>query len=107
MKTYKAYIKERSEGCDYTIGCARTVLTIQAESIAEAKEKFSEQVRENYSHRERRLKSAELFEVGESISVDMDELYKRIDDAAYNEQQQEKEKAEREEYERLKAKFGG
>lgn len=107
MKMYKVYIKERSEGCDYTIGCARTILTIQAESMSEAKEKFAEEVKENHSHREGRLKSAEIFEVAESVSIDMEEVYKRIDDDEYNERQTQAEAKERAEYERLKSKFGG
>lgn len=37
---YKAYLKQQGEGCDYTIGCAQTVIEIEAQNIDEAKQKL-------------------------------------------------------------------
>lgn len=106
MSIYKAYIKQKSDGCDYTIGCARTVINIDATSLDEAKNKLFERIKEDYSYQENRLKSVELFEISNIVSLDMNEIYKRIDDEEYNKQQQALEEKERADYERLKAKFG-
>jgi len=102
---YKAYLRQSGEGCDYTIGCAQTVINIDAQSIDDAKQKLYHVIEENYTG-ERELELCELYEINEVITCDLHELYKRIDDAEYAIEQQRKEDLERKEFERLKAKFG-
>lgn len=103
---YKAYIKQRAEGCDYTIGCAQTVLDIEADSMDEAKQVLSERIKENYSHRENVLETAELYEVCQTFSVDLTSLYRDMELERQKESLREKEEADRREFERLKNKFG-
>lgn len=45
---YYAYLKQNGEGCDYTIGCAQTIITIEASSDSDACEKLSEKIEEEY-----------------------------------------------------------
>lgn len=45
---YYAYLKQNGEGCDYTIGCAQTIITIEASSDSDACEKLSEKIEEGY-----------------------------------------------------------
>lgn len=102
---YKAYLRQSGEGCDYTIGCAQTVIEIEAQSIDEAKQKLYQKIEEIYTG-EWELELCELYEINEVVICDLKEWYKRIDDAEYAIEQQRKEDLERKEYERLKAKFG-
>lgn len=102
---YKAYLKQCGEGCDYTIGCAQTVIEIEAQNINEAKQKLYQEIEENYTG-ERELELCELYEINEVVVCNLKELYKRIDDAEYTLEQQRKEDLDRKEFERLKAKFG-
>lgn len=106
MRQYKAYIHQEGEGCDYTIGCAQTVIDIHANSIEKAKQMLSQEIRDNYSHEERRLKAAELYEIEQIISIDLADIYTQIDNEEYEKEQKIKEEQERKEFERLKSKFG-
>lgn len=102
---YKAYLKQRGEGCDYTIGCAQTIIEIEAQSIDEAKQKLYQKIKENYSG-EQKLELCELYEINTVVVCDLKEWYKRINNAEYVIQQKRKDDLERKEFERLKAKFG-
>ena len=102
---YKAYLIQSGEDCDYTIGCAQTVIDIEAQSIDEAKQKLYQEIEESYTG-EQDLELCELYEINEVVICDLKEWYKRIDDAEYAIEQQRKEDLERKEFERLKAKFG-
>ena len=103
---YKAFIRQAGEGCDYTIACGKTVIDLEANSIPEAMVKLYQAVKEDYSNDERRLESAEIFEVNRIENIDMKEIYRQIDDAERLGQAKEEEETERKEFERLKAKFG-
>jgi hypothetical protein len=41
---YKAYLKQNGEGCDYTIGCGQTVISIDAQNVLEAKQKLYQKI---------------------------------------------------------------
>jgi hypothetical protein len=104
MKKYKAYLKQSGEGCDYTIGCAQTVVGFLAENMESAHLRLKEIIMDEYTG-ERQLDSANIYEVTEEVSVNLETLY-----AEYNEMQRAaaqgyKLQKEREEYERLKNKF--
>jgi hypothetical protein len=103
---YKAYLKQDGEGCDYTIGCGQTIYDIEASSLVEATERFFEIIKQEYSGEERRLDSAEIYEVATIVEVDVKGIYKRIDDAEAKELAKRKEEAEKKEFERLQVKFG-
>lgn len=72
---YYAYLKQVGEGCDYTIGCAQTLITIEAENDSEAKEKLSNEIMENY-HDETELSKVLLFK--EPIDFDLKSIYSEL-----------------------------
>lgn len=45
---YYAYLKQKGEGCDYTIGCAQTIRTFEANDDDDAKLKLSDIIRRLY-----------------------------------------------------------
>lgn len=45
---YYAYLKQKGEGCDYTIGCGNTLIDIEAKNDDEARAKLSEIIKEEY-----------------------------------------------------------
>jgi len=100
---YKAYLKQYGEGCDYTIGCAQTVINIEAQSLDDAKEKLYQEIKGYVGELE--LELCELYEINNVVVCDLKEWYKRIYDAGYAIEQQRKEYLEHKEFERLKAKF--
>lgn len=102
---YKAYLKQRGDGCDYTIGCAQTVIDIEATNMDEAKQKLTIKILEEYSYDESMLDSAELYECNEVFAMPIDEIYAKKEQLEQQEQQRRQEEAERREYERLKHKF--
>ena len=105
MKTFKAYLKQQGEGCDYTIGCGQTVLTILADDMGSAKFKLFDIISENYSS-ERELSTAELYEVSDILEINLENYYNLIKDKHYNSIKQEEERLEIEELKRLRAKYG-
>jgi hypothetical protein len=103
--TYKAYLKQYAEGCDYTIGCAQTVIEIEAKNINEAKQKLFEEIQENYTW-DKKLEFCELYEIKKTVICNLKEWYNQIYEAANIIENKRKEDLERKEYERLKLKFG-
>jgi hypothetical protein len=104
MKTYIAYLVQDCEGCDYTIGCAQTVIRLDATELRKAVEELTKEIKMNYTG-DRQLSSAELYEVGQVIDIDLDSLYKEIELADQEQEISDREEQERKEYERLKTKF--
>lgn len=102
---YKAYLKQAGEGCDYTIGCAQTVINIEATSMEEAKQKLTAKIIEEYSYDEGMLDSAELYECSEVFAMPIDDIYAKKEQLKQQEEQRKQEESERREYERLKHKF--
>lgn len=100
---YYAYLKQKGEGCDYTIGCAQTLIQIEANSDEEAREKLAEEISENY-HGETELSKVLLFK--DPISFNLKEVY----DARNSKKEESKNKMQHlkdiEDFERLKKKLG-
>jgi hypothetical protein len=105
MKTYKAYLNQ-GQGCDYTIGCGLRVIDIIANSMDEAKQKLAQTIAEDYSYDEGRLEKAELFEVEQVFVMDVKAIYQKVTDDRNAKKQREKDEKEKQEFERLKSKFG-
>jgi len=101
---YKAYLKQIGEGCDYTIGCAQTIINIQAGDIDEAMRKLYHKVKENYTG-ELTLESCVLYEINDIVICNLEKWYEQIDAAEIEAEERRAEELERKEYERLKAKF--
>ncbi len=102
---YKAYLKQDG-GCDYTIGCGREVIDIDADSIKDAKEKLATIVFEDYNHSETKLDEIELFEVNETWIIDVNEIYTKIKQQKELNRIRTQEEFDRAELMRLKRKFG-
>jgi len=96
---YKAYLKQNGEGCDYTIGCAQTVISIDAQNILEAKQKLYQKIKEEYSCE---IDFCEIYEINQIVLCDLGEIFTENLEL----ENQRVEEHERKEFERLKAKFG-
>jgi len=46
---YLAYIRQASQGCNYSIGCARNIIDIKAKNTEAANKKLSKIIIENYT----------------------------------------------------------
>lgn len=104
---YKAFISQGDgAGCDCTIACAETVFDLEADSMDNAILKLYEAIKEGYSHPERRLEKAEVYEVNYTFSLHMPEVYKRIDAEAQQEADAQKLAKDKETFEKLKKQFG-
>lgn len=101
---YKAYLKQAGEGCDYTIGCAQTVIDIEATNMDEAKQKLAKKL-PDYGVSERPIETAEIYEVNLVFAFDTNALYDKIENKEKLETQRQQDETERMEFERLKHKF--
>lgn len=101
---YKAYIKQNAEGCDYTIGCGETVITIDATDIDDATEQLCDIIEENYTG-ERELESCEIYEINNVINYNLKDCYSKISNKHNEDKQKRIDELERIEFERLKEKF--
>lgn len=104
---YKAFINQGDgTGCDYTIACAQAVIDIEADSMDNAILKLYEIIKEDYSGDERRLEEAEIYEINETFSFQMPEVYKKIDAEEQEKADAEKLAKDKETFEKLKKQFG-
>jgi predicted RNase H-like HicB family nuclease len=102
---YKAYIKQCGEGCDYTIACGETVIDVAGNTPEEAITNLIPMIEEEYTE-ERRLKSIQLFEISQVISVNVNEIYRNI---SLKEKEKEAEAKKAKDYQnflKLKQQFG-
>lgn len=102
---YKAYLKQGG-GCDYTIGCGRTVINIEADSFELAKTKLNLIIMDEYSDGIMAIDSAELFEVSSVYTAPVADLIKTSKQLRESLDQEDEEKRQRAQYEELKKKFG-
>lgn len=100
---YYAYLKQKGEGCDYTIGCGNILVKIEASSDKEAVEKLSKNIKENYFD-EQELSSVKLFK--EEIPFDLKKVYSEMKDEKERLKKKLQNIKDREEFERLKKKLG-
>lgn len=100
---YYAHLVQKGEGCDYTIGCANTLIEIDAISDEEAIKKLSEEIKESFTY-DRELSSVKLFK--EEIPFDLESVYSEFNSYKDSENKRLRHLKDREEYERLKSKFG-
>ena len=105
MIKFKAYLQQDG-GCDYTIGCGKLVIDIEANSLEDAKIKLFSIIFNEYNHDENRLANVELFELASTTVVDIKNLYKKLDEDKKEQVENLILMREKEEFERLKKKFG-
>jgi len=115
---YYVYVIQAAEGCDYTIACGETLVSLEADTLDDALQEakqtmvmgyngpFGEEPG-RYSHPEYRLCRAVLIEASGILEIDIDAWYRELDDRNAEILRREQERAERAAYERLKAKYEG
>ena len=110
---------EGENGCDYSIGCGMRWVELKATGgYAEAQKELRDLVIGNpsgeyncgfdgeFANRERRLTRATLINFTTLVSVPLERWYAEMEDGKRRREKDEQDASEREEYERLKAKFG-
>ncbi len=100
---YYAYLKQKGEGCDYTIGCGNTLVTVDADNDEDARTKLGELIEEEYTG-ERELESVQLFK--DKISFNLDKVYDSHRSKKDSEAKRLQHLKDMEEFERLKRKLG-
>lgn len=115
-KQFIAYVEQAAEGCDYTIGCGRTLWRLEATSKAEAVEELREEVLGEWRQEigdfqgghwfESTLAELRLFEIVDEKAIPLDKWYTEARELISNAAKQSKEKEEKEQWERLKRKYG-
>ena len=100
---YLAYLKQKGEGCDYTIGCAQTMITIKANSFDDAIIELKRVIDEEY-HDDLELNDALLFECP-PYRIDLEDIYDNRNSRLKSEKEQKEHERELSEYRRLQQKF--
>lgn len=99
---YYAYLKQKGEGCDYTIGCAQTIRTFEANDDDDAKLKLSDIILEDYTG-ETELSKVLLFK--DPISFDIKEVYDEYRKKKTESESKRQHIKDMEEFERLRKKL--
>jgi len=93
----------QSGGCDYTIGCGHKTELFEAINKEDAVQKAKELCAQYTG--ESRLSGMTIYEVLWSDNIDVDAVYFELNENKKKEAALKKEESERQEYERLKAKY--
>lgn len=108
MAQFFLYMKQKGEGCDYTIGCGETIQEIDGETHKQALKNVYEFFEEEQQYidpeSDSSLEECYLFELKKTI--DLDELQEKFTEEQEKEEEDNQEECERKEYERLKKKYG-
>ena len=100
------------EGCDYTIGCNRTSMVFEADSIENAPQALMELVGKEYNgftglHEIYGMYDITIYEIGKTpIKLNMKECLCHEKEAWVKRRNEQMEREQREMYERLKKKYG-
>jgi len=102
---YKAYLEQNCDGCDYTIGCGRVIIDIEADNIDDATKKLKEIILKDYRG-DNSLQYVEIYEVNKTVVLPIFDYY--IENAKIEEEKKKlyTEELEKIQYQRLKAKYG-
>ena len=102
---YKAYLSQKQEGCDYTIGCGNKIINIEAKNLEQANQKLITEIIENYNNDEIKIDLAVIYEVNTIYEVPIIKIQQEIEKLKVQEKKREKEETEWELYQKLKRKF--
>lgn len=107
---YIAILTGKGEGCDYTIGCNRTTIEVNGETLEDVEHNLVQHINKEYSGfsglREQYSDfDILLVEVAQSKVIDMQAYVAQEELEGQQEKQREADEQERAEYERLKARF--
>jgi hypothetical protein len=100
---YFAYLKQKGEGCDYTIGCAQTIRKFDANSDSDAVKKLTEIIQEEYTG-EQKLEKVLLFK--DPINFDLKSVYDELDSKKKDKESKMQHLKDMEDFERLRKKLG-
>lgn len=110
---YYAWLSNGSGGCDYTVGCGERLEELKAGTMEEARVALEVIIKDHGGDHvfdpddERSLAMIRILEVSTVAEIDMQQRWEAIRETKEAEKRAEREKHERAELERLKAKFGG
>ena len=115
-KKFLIIISGKAEGCDYTIGCNTRVEEIEANSLEEAWEKYSEKAEMDFNflkedggdygyYIELGIKVIRIIEIIKERKIDVLSLQSELDQYYKEESDKENEVDEKKQYERLKKKY--
>lgn len=91
-------------GCDYTIGCGNLLVKLEADTIESAKKELIDTIKESYTG-DYALEEV-TFISGETIPFDVSSVYEELESEKEEQKRVNDEQHEREEFERLKKKYG-
>ncbi|MBU9200045.1 hypothetical protein KTD31_01335 [Burkholderia multivorans] len=104
---YIAHLKQCGEGCDYAIACGETLVRLKASTWQDVPDEVRQLLERSYGpHSDHRLERCTVYEVVESLEVQVDACYAEIEEGARQAAQAHKTAQRRAEYERLKREFG-
>lgn len=115
MMKYFAYFKQQGDGCDYTIGCGQRLIELNGETYADAWNDFYKRFLDDYDPyfgnfweegNENYMKSVVIYGISEIIPFDFESYGHSMANKKKIERDTKQERLDREEYERLKRKFG-
>lgn len=102
--SFYAYLQQNG-GCDYTIGCGNLLITLKAQSLPEAAIELNQRIKDDGYIGEQQLSKILLIE-GNSVNIDVHSIYDKIEKERQDEVTKKKEEHEKQEFERLRKKFG-
>ena len=106
MSKLLVILRQRGEGCDYTIACGTKVIEVPSDLDGlDAVKWLEEKIRDDYSG-EQALAWAQIVEVSNSREINLPLLYARFDREEADAKIKATVEKERADYERLKEKFG-
>ena len=105
---YRVIIKQKGEGCDYTVGCGLATEDMDLSSdLKEASIEANKRVEEDYDGGECCIESVHLVPLDAIHDTNYESFRDAMQAREAAEQAAEDEEKERAEFERLKEKFGG
>lgn len=113
---YIAYITQQADGCDYSIGCGQDMLELKALTYSDAITELKQEIIGKWDPEEgeydegywgdRKIKAIRLIEVSDiDQELPIQEWYDKAQNDTNLQRNKKKTKAERKEYERLKALY--
>lgn len=106
MGKFICFIKQDGEGCDYTIGCGLNLLQLKSTNMDDAIQEMKDIIKEEYNHYESKLGFCTVYEVSETHKLNVKGYYNQLESEKFELKKKLQEEKERQEFERLKKKFG-
>lgn len=102
--SFKAFLTQSSEGCDYTIGCGICLIDLKATTLDAAMTELRAIVAEHFVD-EAHLARATILNISQETPIPIETWYGEFAAQQAQDEQIAQEQRERAEYERLRQKF--